>query len=94
MRSSGPSGQLAAAHGSRPSPEFARLRFGIHTRLSLKTERVELACLIHDVDDWREVDSSDERNLWQLLHDREDAPEPAWIEGFIDGAIERSPTRS
>jgi hypothetical protein len=48
----------------------------------------QLACLITDVDDIRELDRSDVRDLWQQLHDREEEPDPAWIEGFVEGATE------
>lgn len=48
----------------------------------------QLLCLIFAVDDRREIDTSDERELWQLLLDREVEPEPAWVEGFVEGVGE------
>jgi transcription elongation factor Elf1 len=47
-----------------------------------------LVCLIMDVPDRRAVDRSDERDLWEQLHDHEVEPDPAWIEGFVDGVTE------
>jgi hypothetical protein len=47
-----------------------------------------LASLILNVDDWREIDASDVRDLWQQLRDREDEPDAAWVEGFVEGATE------
>jgi hypothetical protein len=47
-----------------------------------------LVRLIMGVDDIREIDRSDKRDLWQQLHDGENEPDPAWIDGFVEGATE------
>jgi hypothetical protein len=47
-----------------------------------------LVQLIMGVGDRREIDAGDERDLWRQLHDREEEPDPAWVEGFVEGAAE------
>jgi hypothetical protein len=85
-------GRKAGQEWARTAAEYGELRrvaeCDYWDQLNEDQRADTLACLILDANDARDLDQHSVRELWDHLHDRTDAPDPAWIEGFVAGAAE------